>query len=146
MKIAAFRALGTSAALEQGSKLDAATRKQLFIDCPASDHRILLVLNVLDKQHMDDGFFNGINGADYKAVRLYLIKQRDKMTNADKKRAAQDAAWSYWFFPEYRGIGDVRERFVRIALDHVDLATSDSSQIALFSLNGYFGWQNAKNS
>ena len=153
MNIQALRALKTKDALEACDKLDAAARKQLFVDCPATDHRILLVLNVIEKMCMDDGFSSGISGetsnargngssGDYGEVRTFLLKKRKNMSKAQAD-AAKDAAWQRWFYPEYRHINDARERFARIAEDHTSLNFSSAMQIPFFSVNGYFNWDNA---
>lgn len=156
MTIQALRALSTKDALEACSKLDAATRQRLFVECPAADHRILLVLNVVDKMYMDDGFSSGISGetsnangngssGDYGEVRTFLLKHRATAPKA-KAEAAKAAAWTRWFYPEYRGISSVRERFARIAEDHVGLREDHPMQVPFFSLNGYFGWNDARQS
>jgi hypothetical protein len=156
MTIQALRALATKDALEACSKLDAATRQRLFVECPASDHRILLVLNVIDKMYMDDGFTGGISGetsnargggssGDYGAVRTFLLQKRKTMSQAHAG-VAKDAAWHRWFYPEYRGITNLRERFARIAEDHTGLNYKDPMQIPFFSLNGYFNWDQAAQS
>ncbi|MEO6602593.1 MAG: hypothetical protein ABIQ16_22105 [Polyangiaceae bacterium] len=142
MKIAELRGLSTMQALERCNKLDAGTRRQLFIDCPATDHRILLVLNVIDKKYMDDGFM-GISKLDYQTVRAFLIKARDQMTNAAAKAEAREQSWSRWFYPEYSKIRKVRDRFCQIATDHGSLKPSESLQHSFFSMNGYFGYRDA---
>jgi hypothetical protein len=153
MTITALRALNTKDALEACHKLAPAARKQLFIDCPAWDHRILLVLNVVNNLTMDDGF-EGISGVtsnvrgtgtigDYGEARMFLLKQRAAAPNADSEIKAKDAAWTRWFYPEYRRIGNARERLTRIAEDHVNLNNTHLMQKSLFSMNGYFHWNDA---
>lgn len=142
----------TAEALELCSKLDWQTRKDLFRQCPATDHRTLLILNVQIEWVMDDGF-DGISGiqpgpranrtvTDYEAVRTFLLQQRSKTANprrdANKAKAAQVAASGTWFFPEYKKISDVRARFQRIALDHAGIGATSAMNVALFSMNGHF--------
>jgi hypothetical protein len=143
MKIAELRSLPIAQALEQCNKLDAATRKQLFIDCPAIDHRTLLVLSVIENKCMDDGFFSGITQWDYQVVRAFLMKSRDRMTDAAKKSAAQTRSFQQWFYPEYKNIRNVRQRFCKVATDHGTMRPSDPLHHSLFSMNGYFGFQEA---
>lgn len=100
------------------------------------------MLNVVEKLYMDDGFF-GIAKADYQAVRAFLIKARDHMTNPVAKAEAQKQAWKRWFYPEYARIRNVRDRFCQVASDHGSLKPSDSLQHSLFSMNGYFGYRDA---
>jgi hypothetical protein len=156
MTIQTLRALSTKEALEACYKLDAAARKQLFVDCPAGDHRILLVLNVVDKMYMDDGFSSGISGetsnargggtsGDYGAVRTFLLHKRSTASKA-KADEAKRHAWTSWFYPEYRTIATVRERFARIAEDHTNLDETHPMQIPFFSMNGYFSWEEASSS
>lgn len=148
-----LRRMPTDKALAACAKLDEQNRTRLFRECPATDHRTLLVLNVQDDWVMDDGFAGGISGiqpgpgpnrssGDYGAVRKFLLHQRSKTANPrrnpEKAKAAAQTAWTNWFFPEYRSMSDVRARFTRIARDHAGIKAAGSMSTALYSLNGYF--------
>jgi hypothetical protein len=105
---------------------------------------------------MDDGFSGGITGetsnargggtsGDYGDVRAFLLHKRSKLPKS-KADEAKRHAFTTWFYPEYRSIGAVRERFARIAEDHTNLDETKPMQIPFFSMNGYFNWDEASSS
>jgi hypothetical protein len=96
------------------------------------------------------GLTSNTNGAgsigDFGGARIYIMKQLARTPGHPKVQRAKSECWEHWFYPEYKNISNVRERLATVAEDHVKLDWMNLMQIALFSLNGFFGWNVASSS
>jgi hypothetical protein len=77
--------------------------------------------------------------------RKFIMKQLAK----PHKGVNINKYWAFdgnWFFPEYANESSVRDRMVKIAIAHAGLGPTVEQQIIFFSLNGYFNWDQARQS
>ena len=102
---------------------------------------------------LEDRYREFSNGAappsgDYGAMRKFILQQmaKPKSSKTSQPNITKDWSWNRYFYPEYQAIDDLRKRFVKIAKDHAELKQNNDRQIMLFSLNGYFDWNSARES
>lgn len=151
MTLGDLRGLNMKDAIEAANRLDSASRMQLMASCRVDDHRPLFALKVIENLVMPDELSIGITGltsngdgagsiGDFREARACIMKQFAARPADPKVQCAKRECWSHWFYPEYKNISDIRERFATVAEDHVKLDRMDLMQITLFSLNGFFDW------
>lgn len=152
-----IRRLNMKDALDQCSTLSDADARQLIESCAPTDHRVLFALKVASQWVIPTDLNNGLvpltsnkdgNGGigDFGEARTFIMKQREKSPGDARAKKPKDAAWTSWFYPEYKKIAGLRDRFVQVASDHAGLDFNDMMQANLFSLNGFFNWQQAQSS
>jgi hypothetical protein len=152
-----LRGLNMKDALEACDNLDSQSRAQLLNACSQGDHRPKFALRVVEELIMPDDLSAGITGltsneshqgtiGDYGEARIYIMKQLARAPSDPKAQRAKAECWNHWFFPEYKNISSVRQRFTRVAIDHGFLDRMHLMQITFFSLNGFFNWKLAQES
>ena len=152
-----LRSLNMKDALVAANKLDLASRAQLLSGCAETDHRPLFTLRVVENLLMPDDLSIGITGltsnadgagtiGDFGEARVYIMKQLAVASEGPKVQRARTECWGHWFYPEFKNISNVRDRFATVAECHVKLNWMDLMQITLFSLNGFFDWNVASSS
>lgn len=142
--------------------LDSATRQNLIHSCDPNNHRALFALKVVEELRMPENLSNRLSGltsnwalsesgangviGDFGEGRMYILQQMAKNPTDPRVLRVKRECFDRWFYPEYMDIADDRERFAAIARDHVWLDYNDLMQIILFSLNGFFNWDQASTS
>ena len=151
------RALNMKDALDACDGLDESARKQMISACGSNDDRILFALKVAQDWLMPNDLSNGIAGlisnagrqgsiGDFGEARSFIMRKRAENLRDSRAARAKNECWNRWFYPEYKGISNVRDRLVTVATDHGWLNFSDLMEIDLYSLNGFFDWKQAESS
>ncbi len=158
-----LRGLNMRDAIQACDGLDPASRGGLINACSSNDHRPLFALRVAQDLLMPDNLSIGISGlrsnandgdglkgngsiGDYGEGRSYIMQKCAKTPGNQRVLDAKKGCWNRWFYPEYKNISNVRVRLTTVASDHGWLNYNHLMEINLFSLNGFFNWDESTSS
>lgn len=146
---AAILKLRNEVSMQQGlyacDELSTQTINSLIQSCtPGIDDRNKLILEVCRDLIMPQRLVAGGAGLDLDEARRYILEKLANNANSRKpKQEYPSAAFANFFYPEYFGM-NARERVVYLAENHKNLSAYYPRQVNLFSLGGFFNWNNAE--